>query len=139
MLAGARKGGASPVRAAPSIWSLGIAYGFEGLRRLVSLVGPAHARMILYTGARIGADEALRIGLANRVVPPDGLEEVYRLHERARGGLKRLDPRAAAARLAGEGLAAHDHGHAEPAPAPEAEAPRRRTQRRAEQVQNAAG
>src|SRR5438477_480898 len=72
-------------------------------------------------------------------VPPDGLEEVYRLHERARGGLKRLDPRAAAARLAGEGLAAHDHGHAEPAPAPEAEAPRRRTQRRAEQVQNAAG
>jgi len=72
-------------------------------------------------------------------VPPDGLEEVYRLHERARGGLKRLDPRAAAARLAGEWLAAHDHGHAEPAPAPEAEAPRRRTQRRAEQVQNAAG
>ena len=72
-------------------------------------------------------------------VPPDGLEEVYRLHERARGGLKRLDPRAAAARLAGEGLAAHDHGHAEPAPTPEAKAPRRRTQRRAEQVQNAAG
>jgi hypothetical protein len=29
-------------------------------------------------------------------VPPDGLEEVYRLHERARGGLRRLDPRAAA-------------------------------------------
>jgi diguanylate cyclase (GGDEF)-like protein len=29
-------------------------------------------------------------------VPPDGLEEVYRLHERARGGLERIDPRAAA-------------------------------------------
>ena len=26
------------------------------------------------------------------VVPPDGLEEVYRLHERARGGLPHLDP-----------------------------------------------
>src|SRR5579859_4011855 len=53
---------------------LGIAYGFEGLRRLVSLVGPAHARMILYTADRIGADEALRIGLINRIVPADELE-----------------------------------------------------------------
>src|SRR5207248_6390190 len=59
---------------------LGIAYGFDGLRRLVSLVGPAHARMILYTGERIGADEALRIGLVNRVVPPEQLEShVYDL------------------------------------------------------------
>ncbi|HEX6475500.1 MAG TPA: hypothetical protein VF114_10500, partial [Candidatus Limnocylindria bacterium] len=35
-------------------------------------------------------------------VPPDGLEEVYRLHERARGGMERIDPQAAAAALAGE-------------------------------------
>jgi diguanylate cyclase (GGDEF)-like protein len=34
-----------------------------------------------------------------RGVPPDGLEEVYRLHERARGGVERIDPRAAAALL----------------------------------------
>jgi hypothetical protein len=34
-------------------------------------------------------------------VPPDGLEEVYRLHERARGGLERIDPFAAAAALSG--------------------------------------
>ncbi len=53
---------------------LGLAYGFEGLRRLVSLVGPAHARMILYTAERIGADEAARIGLVNRVVPAEDLE-----------------------------------------------------------------
>jgi enoyl-CoA hydratase/carnithine racemase len=53
---------------------LGIAYGFEGLRNLVSLVGPANARMIMYTGERFGADEALRIGLINRVVPSDELE-----------------------------------------------------------------
>jgi diguanylate cyclase (GGDEF)-like protein len=33
-------------------------------------------------------------------VPPDGLEEVYRLHERARGGLERIDVRAAAKVLA---------------------------------------
>ena len=53
---------------------LGIAYGLEGLRNLVSLVGPANARMIMYTGERFGADEALRIGLINRVVAPDDLE-----------------------------------------------------------------
>ncbi len=39
-------------------------------------------------------------------VPPDGLEEVYRLHERARGGLERIDPHAAAAALAGEARSA---------------------------------
>jgi diguanylate cyclase (GGDEF)-like protein len=33
------------------------------------------------------------------VVPPDGLEEVYRLLERARGGIRRIDARAAAEAL----------------------------------------
>src|SRR6202521_2435586 len=55
---------------------LGIAYGFDGLRALVSLVGPAHARMILYTGRRIGAAEAARTGLVNQVVPDDELADV---------------------------------------------------------------
>jgi enoyl-CoA hydratase/carnithine racemase len=53
---------------------LGIAYGIEGLRNLVSLVGPANARMIMYTGERFGAEEALRIGLINRVVAAEDLE-----------------------------------------------------------------
>jgi enoyl-CoA hydratase/carnithine racemase len=53
---------------------LGLAYGFEGVRLLVSLVGQANARMLLYSGERIGADEALRIGLVNRVVPAGSLE-----------------------------------------------------------------
>lgn len=34
-------------------------------------------------------------------VPPDGLEEVYRLHQQARGGLQQIDPHAAAAMLTG--------------------------------------
>jgi len=54
---------------------LGIAYAFDGLRALVQLVGPAHARMILYTGTRMGADEAARIGLVNRVVPDAELSD----------------------------------------------------------------
>jgi enoyl-CoA hydratase len=55
---------------------LGIAYGFEMTQQLVSLVGPAHARMLLYTGARIEAAEAERIGLINRVVPDEELSDV---------------------------------------------------------------
>ena len=57
---------------------LGIAYGFDGLRRLVSLVGPAMANEIMFTGNRINADEALRIGLINRVIPGDNIESTVR-------------------------------------------------------------
>ena len=48
---------------------LGIAYGYDGLRHLVSLVGPSWARLIMYTGMKIDSAEALRIGLVDRVVP----------------------------------------------------------------------
>jgi enoyl-CoA hydratase/carnithine racemase len=47
---------------------LGIAYGYDGLRNLVSLVGPSWARLIMYTGMRISSAEALRIGLVDRVL-----------------------------------------------------------------------
>jgi enoyl-CoA hydratase len=51
---------------------LGIAYGYDGLKHLVSLVGPSWARLIMYTGMRIDSAEALRIGLVDRVLPgPD--------------------------------------------------------------------
>src|SRR4051795_10502065 len=48
---------------------LGIAYGYDGLRHLVSLVGPSWARLLMYTGMRIDSAEAVRIGLVDRVVP----------------------------------------------------------------------
>ena len=53
---------------------LGIAYGFDMVRRLVSLVGPAHTATLLFTGERIGAAEAARIGLVNQMVAPVALE-----------------------------------------------------------------
>ena len=53
---------------------LGIAYGFDMVRRLISVVGHAHARTLLFTGERIGAAEAQRIGLVNQVVPDAELE-----------------------------------------------------------------
>jgi enoyl-CoA hydratase len=52
---------------------LGIAYGYEGLRNLVSLVGPSWARLIMYTAMRIDSAEALRIGLVDRVIPTEEL------------------------------------------------------------------
>jgi len=55
---------------------LGIAYGFDMVQKLVALVGPAHARMLLYSATRIDAREAQRIGLVNRVVPDEELSDV---------------------------------------------------------------
>ncbi|MGY4361866.1 enoyl-CoA hydratase [Bradyrhizobium sp. i1.7.7] len=52
---------------------LGIAYGYDGLKHLVSLVGPSWARLLMYTGMRIDSAEALRIGLVERLFPIDEL------------------------------------------------------------------
>jgi enoyl-CoA hydratase len=53
---------------------LGLGYGYRGVETLVALVGPAHAADILFTARRLDAIEAERIGLVNRVVAPDDLE-----------------------------------------------------------------
>jgi enoyl-CoA hydratase/carnithine racemase len=53
---------------------LGLGYGYDGIRRLVDLVGPACAREIFYTAHQFSAEEALRMGLVNQVVPADELE-----------------------------------------------------------------
>jgi enoyl-CoA hydratase len=57
---------------------LGIAYAHDSVRALVSLVGPAHAKSILFTGCFLKAPEALRLGLVNEVVPVDALEQTVR-------------------------------------------------------------
>ena len=48
---------------------LGIIPGFSGTVRLARLVGMGMAKQLIYTGRAIRADEALRIGLVNTVVP----------------------------------------------------------------------
>ena len=53
--------------------SLGLITGFGGAIRLAEFVGWPRARELIYTGRRIGAAEALRIGLVNRVVAPEAL------------------------------------------------------------------
>lgn len=57
---------------------LGIIYNTKATKHLVDLVGPSNAKDILYTGRIFEADEALRMGLINRIYEPDQLEaETY--------------------------------------------------------------
>jgi len=53
--------------------NLGVIPGFGGTSRLVRRVGVAWAKEIILGGEPLKADEALRIGLANRVFEPDEL------------------------------------------------------------------
>jgi enoyl-CoA hydratase/carnithine racemase len=53
---------------------LGVVYEVEAISRLVQLVGPSYAFDILISGRTLDAEEALRIGLVNRVTAPDDLE-----------------------------------------------------------------
>ena len=53
--------------------NLGLICGFGGTQRLPRKVGYGHAMELLMTGAVIGAEEALRIGLVNRVLPLEDL------------------------------------------------------------------
>jgi enoyl-CoA hydratase/carnithine racemase len=50
--------------------SIGVMPGAGGTQRLVPLIGVGRTRDLVYTGRRVGAEEALRIGLAERVAPP---------------------------------------------------------------------
>ena len=57
---------------------LGLGYAFDGVRTLVDLVGPSCAKDILFTARHLDATDALRIGLVNKVVPPDDLDLTVR-------------------------------------------------------------
>ena len=54
---------------------LGIIPGGGGTQRLARLVGPARAKDLIYSGRQVGAEEALAMGLVDRVVEPEELTE----------------------------------------------------------------
>jgi enoyl-CoA hydratase/carnithine racemase len=53
---------------------LGLGYGFNGLKRLVDVVGPSFAKEIFFTARQFSAGEAHVMGLVNRVLAESELE-----------------------------------------------------------------
>lgn len=77
---------------------LGIAYSPDSVEQLIALIGPARARMMLYSAERFDAKEAERIGLINRCVRADDLDET--VHQLAQTIAGNAPLSVAAARLA---------------------------------------
>ncbi|QGY05356.1 enoyl-CoA hydratase [Methylobacterium mesophilicum SR1.6/6] len=59
---------------------LGLGYRYAGMRRLVDVVGPSRAKDIFYSARQFDTAEALSMGLINRIVPKDALEEEVRAY-----------------------------------------------------------
>ena len=57
---------------------LGLGYGFPGIKRLADLVGPSFAKEIFFTARQFDTEEALQMGLVNRVRPAAQLERYVR-------------------------------------------------------------
>ena len=53
---------------------LGLGYRYDGLKKLVDLVGPSFAKEIFFTARQFTAAEAQMMGLVNRVLPDAELE-----------------------------------------------------------------
>ncbi len=72
-----RLAGASSRFGQPEV-GLGIMAAAGATRRLPALVGLGHARRLLFTGALIGAEEAVSIGLVDEVVPDESVLDAAR-------------------------------------------------------------
>jgi enoyl-CoA hydratase len=57
---------------------LGLGYRFAGIKRLADVVGPAFTAEIFFSGRQFNAQEAVQMGLVNRLVPAVELERYTR-------------------------------------------------------------
>jgi len=81
---------------------LGVIPGAGGTQRLVRMIGPGRTRELVYTGRTVPASEALDLGLAERILPPDdvfatAVEDARRLAEGPRQALAAAKAAIAAA------------------------------------------
>jgi enoyl-CoA hydratase len=65
---------------------LGVGYKYAALKRLVDIVGPAYTAEIFYTARQFDAQEAKDMGLVNRVLAADKLEEYVANYVKTIGG-----------------------------------------------------
>ena len=72
-----RRSWATPKRTIPAA-RIGLGYHAAGIQALADLVGWSAAKEIFFTARRFSADEALRMGLVNAVLPAGRLEEHVR-------------------------------------------------------------
>lgn len=85
---------------------LGIVYGMAATSRLARLVGPSHARDLLFSGRLVEAEEARAMGLVNQVCPRADLDRAVQAYARTLAQQAPLSQRGAKAmlqHLAGEG------------------------------------
>ena len=73
--------------------SLGVTPGYAGTQRLTQLIGKGKSMELLMTGAMIKADEALKLGLVNYVVPQ---QELIVNSEKLSGTIMKQSPVAVA-------------------------------------------
>ena len=57
---------------------LGLGYRVSAMQNLVNLIGPGFAKDIFFTGRRLDAAEASRIGLVNRLAAPNELDALLK-------------------------------------------------------------
>jgi len=74
---------------------LGVGYHPRGVARMVQVIGPSAAAEMLFAGLQYTADEALRMGLLNRVLPGKDLEGFTRAYATTMGRHAPLTQRAA--------------------------------------------
>jgi enoyl-CoA hydratase len=64
---------------------LGLGYAYPGVKMLTDVVGPANAKEIFFTAKQFDAQDALRMGLVNKVVPVAELEATVKSYTDAIG------------------------------------------------------
>ncbi|WP_406423373.1 enoyl-CoA hydratase-related protein [Streptomyces sp. NBC_00873] len=74
---------------------LGIVYAASSTRRLVSLIGPAAAKHLLFSGELIGTERALRTGLVDEVLPAGELDKRVEAYVRILASRSQLTQAAA--------------------------------------------